>query len=72
MLDSAFHSGPCRITPNIDMPVTFGTPGEPVSGTREIAPGTVATGLEAHVAEGGTLVLTNGDVTLNAPSAARC
>ena len=25
--------------------LTFGTPGEPVSGTREIAPGTVATGL---------------------------
>lgn len=49
--------------------LTFGTPGEPVSGTREIAPGTVATGLEAHVVEGGTLVLTNGDVTLNAPAA---
>ena len=49
--------------------LTFGTSDVPVSGTQQIASGTVATGVEAHIAEGETLVLTNGDITLNAPAA---
>ena len=50
-------------------PLAFGTAGAPVSGTQQIAPGTVGTGIEAYVVEGGALVLTNGDITLTAPAA---
>ena len=49
--------------------LTFGAPDARVSGQEQIAPGTVATSIKAYVNEGETLVLTNGDITLNAPVA---
>jgi hypothetical protein len=47
----------------------YGTAETPVDGTVELSDGTVATGVEAHIVEGSELILTNGDLRLDAPAA---